>query len=375
MKTALEEVGRAAEAAVKRFGRSLLPRNTQAKVGLHPGSLVHLGKRRVDEARIRLVEYDERDLTETDLPTDAEWAGYDNPQPVSWINVDGLHDLDCIQRIGDAFGIHALTLEDVLNTGHRAKLEEFDSYIFAVLKMIRWDDAAREVRTEQLSLILGRGYLLTFQEQPGDVFEPVRGRIRLSRGQIRKLGPDYLAFALMDAVVDNYMVVLERLGEELEAIEEALEDGQPQPELLRRIHNLKREMMFVRRAVWPVRECLSNLSRDESPLVSTGTQVFFRDLQDHTMQVVETLEIMRDMANGLQDLYLSMVSNRMNEVMKVLTIIATIFIPMTFFAGIYGMNFENMPELKWEWGYPALWGVMIACFLGILSFFRKKRWL
>ncbi len=375
MKTSLENVGRTAEAAVKRFGRSLLPRNTRAKVGLHPGSLVHLGKRKVEEARVRLVEYDEQELTETDLPVDARWADFATSQPVSWINVDGLHDIECIQAIGDAFGIHALTLEDVLNTGHRPKFEEFDSYIFAVLKMIRWDEAAREVRTEQLSLVLGRAYLLTFQEQPGDVFEPVRGRIRLSRGRIRKLGPDYLAFALMDAVVDNYMVVLERLGEELESIEEALEDGQPQPELLRRIHNLKREMMFVRRAVWPVRESLSNLSRDESPLVDAGTQIFFRDLQDHSMQVVETLEIMRDMANGLQDLYLSMVSNRMNEVMKVLTIIATIFIPLTFFAGIYGMNFENMPELKWEWGYPTLWGVMIACFLGMLGFFRNKRWL
>lgn len=354
--------------------RSLAPKNTRAKIGMQPGSLVHLGRQKIDIARLRLVEYDQQALREVELPADEQWDKFKESPQVSWVNVDGLHDTDCIASMGEAFEVHPLTLEDLLNTGHRPKFEEYEKYIFGVMKMIRWDEAAGEVRVEQLSLILGEGYLLTYQEQPGDVFDPVRERIRHSRGRIRKLGSDYLAFALMDAVVDNYMVVLEHLGQELESIEEALEDGHPQPELLKRIHNLKREMIFVRRAVWPIREGLGGLSRGESPLVKDETQAFFRDLYDHTIQVVDTLENMRDMASSLQDLYLSLVSNRMNEVMKVLTIMATIFIPLTFIAGIYGMNFEVMPELHWEWGYPAVWVVMIASGLAMVAFFRRKGW-
>ncbi len=354
--------------------RSVAPKNAGAKVGMHPGSLVHLGRQKVDAALLQLVEYDQEVLVEVALSPDEQWQKFKESPQVSWVNVDGLHDTDCIAAMGEAFDVHPLTLEDLLNTGHRPKFEEFEHYIFGVLKMISWDDAVSEVRVEQLSLVLGEGYLLTFQEQPGDVLEPVRERIRHSRGRIRKVGSDYLAFALMDAVVDNYMVVLEHLGEELESIEEALEEGQPQPELLKRIHNLKREMIFVRRAVWPIREGLGGLSRGESPLVKEETQAFFRDLYDHTIQVIDTLENMRDMASSLQDLYLSMVSNRMNEVMKVLTIMATIFIPLTFIAGIYGMNFDSIPELHWEWGYPAVWLLMITCGLSMVAYFRKKGW-
>jgi magnesium transporter len=265
-------------------------------------------------------------------------------------------------------------LEDVLNTGHRPKFEEHDDYLFLVLKMLFMPAGSNEVHTEQVSLIIKDKLVLSFQEQAGDVFDGIRERLRNNRGRIRKRGADYLAYALLDSVIDNYFVILEKIGEEIELLEDEL-IAAPTPTTLHKIHNLKREMILLRKSVWPLRELISGMQRCESPLIAEGTEIFFKDIYDHTIQVIDTVETFRDILSGMLDLYLSSISNRMNEVMKVLTIMATIFIPLTFIAGIYGMNFDVMPELHWPWGYAAFWVVILIVAGTMLAFFKKKKWL
>ena len=347
-------------------------RTTGKKAGAPPGTLVYTGEKREEPVRVTMVEYDEGKVEEKTL-TDPEFQGIRGRPPVTWINIDGLHDLELIQRVGTDFDLHPLTLEDVVSTGQRAKHEEYDEYIFLVLRMLRLEGEDIQVSSEQVSLILGDGYVLSFQEAHGDVWDPVRERIRTGT-RIRKKGPDYLAYALMDAVVDQYFSILERFAEVVEELEtEVLDD--PSADTMRRIHGLKHEMLVVRRAVWPLRELSNALARSESSLVQEETQVFLRDVYDHTVQVIDTAETLRDVVSGLMDLYMSSVSNRMNEIMKVLTIMASIFIPLTFLAGIYGMNFEFMPELSIRWAYPALLVVMAAIGGGLLLFFKKRGWL
>jgi magnesium transporter len=344
------------------------------KAGLPPGTLVHIGEKGQAESRIYLIVYEESDLREKEVREIQSVLPFKNHPTVSWLNIDGLQDLDLIQRIGNALAIHPLTLEDIVNTGQRAKTEEFDHYLFVVLKMLRYDPAARHIRAEQVSLILGERYLMSFQELPGDVFDGVRERLRKDKGRIRRSGADYLLYALMDAIVDQYFIILETFGEKIEDIEEELLDY-PTHEMLQELHDIKREMIFFRKQVWPLREILSSLSKREMDLITESTIVFLRDVYDHTIQVIDTIESYRDVLSGMVDIYLSTMSNRMNEVMKVLTIIATIFIPVTFVAGIYGMNFSYMPELRWPWGYLWFWGVVVATATGMLVFFRRKKWL
>jgi magnesium transporter len=344
------------------------------KAGLSPGSLVHIGDKQKDSINISLIHYDAGHLEEKLLPTIEASFPYRDAQPVTWINVDGLHDLSVVEKMGAHFGIHPLVLEDIVNTGQRTKVEEFDDYIYIVFKMLVFDETAGHITSEQISVILGSQLLVSFQEKEGDVFDFVRERIRRARGRIRKSGCDYLVYALMDAVVDHYFVVLEKLGEKIESIEEQLLE-KPTPQLLQDIHHLKREMIFFRKQVWPLREVTNSLIKDPSQLIRESTHIFIRDVYDHTVQVIDTIESFRDVLSGLSDLYLSTVSNRMNEVMKVLTIIATIFIPLTFIAGIYGMNFEFMPELKWRWSYPTLWAILLAIFTAMLLWFKRKKWL
>jgi len=265
-------------------------------------------------------------------------------------------------------------MEDIANTDQRPKIEDFESYLFAVLKMLSYDEKEGEIIVEQLSLILGPSWVISFQENEGDVFDPIRERIRGAQGRIRKMGADYLVYALIDAVVDNYFIAIEKIGEKIEDIEDELV-ASPSPETLRAIHNLKRQMIVLRKSVWPLREVISRLERWESQLISKLTDIYLRDVYDHTIQVIDAIETYRDMLSGMLDIYLSSVSNRMNEVMKVLTIIATIFIPLTLVAGIYGMNFSYMPELKWDWGYPMVLSIMLAIGLVMLIYFRKKKWL
>ncbi|MBM3311709.1 MAG: magnesium/cobalt transporter CorA, partial [Candidatus Aminicenantes bacterium] len=286
----------------------------------------------------------------------------------------GVHDPDLINRLGTAYELHPLILEDIMTTSQRPKMEDLGSSVYVVLKMLELDGPGAAIVTDQLSLVFGKNYVVSFQEKPGDMFDQVRERLRQGKGRLRKMGADYLAYALLDAVVDHYFVVLESLGERVEALEEELV-GDPSQATLHRIHALKREMIFLRKSVWPLREVVAKLERAESELIKESTEIFFRDVYDHTIQVIDNIETFREMLSGMLETYLSSVSNRMNRVMKVLTIIATIFIPLTFLAGVYGMNFEHMPELKWRYGYFLVWGVMIALGAGMAIAFKRKKWL
>lgn len=344
------------------------------KVAQPPGTLIHVGEKKSETVTLNLFRYNKDILEDKKMEDPRECLSEKEFKGVCWINICGIHDITTIETIGNNFNIHPLVQEDILNTYHRPKFEESEEYLFLVLKMLMYDPEAKNVISEQVSFVLGPNFLVTFQEQEGDVFNPVRERLRKALGRIRKMGPDYLLYALMDAVVDNYFLVLEAIGEELEILEDQLLEN-PTPEVLQTVHKLKREMIFLRRAVWPLREVINGLEKSGSKLVKKTTAVYLRDIYDHTIQVIETVETYRDMVSGLQDLYLSSVSNKMNEVMKVLTIIATIFIPLTFIAGIYGMNFEFMPELKLKNGYFFIWGIMIVIFLWMLFYFKRKKWM
>jgi len=344
------------------------------KSGLPPGTLIHIGKQKTEKVRISIIDYDEQQLEEKEAQTVEECFPFKDKPTVTWINVDGVHDVTLIEQLGSQFGFHPLLQEDIMNTDQRPKLEDHEQYLFIVLKMLYHDPAADEITAEQVSLILGSKFLLSFQEREGDVFEPVRDRIRTKKGRIRKAGADFLAYALIDAIVDHYFVILEQLEEKIEEAEEELV-ANPTPETLRAIHRLKRAMIFLSKSVWPLREVINGLEDSDSPLMHDSTGIYLRDLYDHIIQVLDTMENFREMIAGMFDIYLSSISNKLNEVMKVLTIIATIFIPLTFLAGVYGMNFRYMPELEWRWGYPVIWAVMLAVLIVMVGYFRKKRWI
>jgi magnesium transporter len=344
------------------------------KAGLPPGSLVHIGDKKAESPKITIIDYDGDTFQEKEAKSIEECCALKETPTVSWINVDGVHDSRLISDLGSRFGVHPLILEDIMTTAQRPKMEDMGDYIYIVVRMLDLVNKEKEVRSEQVSLILGSNFVISFQESEGDVFDAVRDRIRSGKGRIRKQGPDYLAYTLIDAIVDNYFLVLEKLGENVEEIEEALVSN-PDRETLHEIHTLKREMIYLRKSVWPLREVISGLERTESELIKDSTGIFLRDVYDHTIQVIDTVETYRDMLSGMLDIYLSSLSNRMNEVMKVLTIIATIFIPLTFIAGIYGMNFKFMPELEWRWGYFLVLAVMLAIGVLMVILFKRRRWL
>ena len=344
------------------------------KAGLPPGTLVHIGERKAEQIRITVIDYDENNFQEKLVNTVEECFEFKLTPTVTWINIDGLHDTAIIEKTGKHFDIHSLILEDILNTGQRPKFEDMEKYIFLVLKMLRFDDQSQAILSEQVSIVLASNCVISFQENIGDVFEPVRDRIRTAKGRIRKMGSDYLMYALLDTIVDNYFGILEKLGEKTEFLEEELV-GNATENTLKQIHHLKKEMVFLRKCVWPLRELISGMERSESSLIKETIGVYLRDVYDHTIQVIDTVESLRDMVSGMLDIYLSSISNRMNSVMKVLTIIATIFIPLTFVAGIYGMNFKYMPELEWKWGYLAALVVMVIIGICMLIYFRRRKWL
>jgi magnesium transporter len=356
-----------------------LLKSSSRKAGLPPGSSVYVGEQRVDRVSITIIDYDENNLRQSTPASLEECFIYKDTPSISWINIDGLHDTETISRIGAAFGLHPLIIEDVLNTTQRPKIDVHDEYVYMVLRMHSYDVVKHEVTTEQVSIVLGTAFLLTFQEKPGDIFDPVRERLKTGRGRIRRMGHDYLAYSLLDSVVDSYFSVLEKVGEEIDQLEENLLNA-PTPEMLRRIHFFKREMILMRKAVWPLREVISTLQREEVDLVSDAIMVYLRDLHDHTIQVIDTVETFRDMLSSMVEIYLSSISNRMNEVMKVLTIFAAIFIPLTLIAGIYGMNFNtaksplNMPELDWYFGYPFALILMALVGFGMMMIFKRKGW-
>ena len=349
-------------------------RKTSKKAGLAPGTLVHDGDKKVEKAKITIIDYDATQFQEKEVETIEECFPFRDTPTITWINIDGLHEVGIIEKIGKHFSIHPLILEDILHTGQRPKMEDFEDHIFLVVKMFYYDEKDNEIKMEQVSLLLGSNFVISFQEREGDIFNSIRERIRNHKGRIRRMKADYLGYALLDTIVDNYFIILEKIGEDIENMEEELVT-RPTPETLQTIHNLKRELIVLRKSIWPLREVVNSLERGESPLINEATGVYLRDVYDHTIQVIDTIETFRDMVSGMLDIYLSSISNKMNEVMKVLTIIATIFIPLTFVAGIYGMNFEFMPELKWHWGYFAALFVMVIIVVSMLFCFRRKRWL
>lgn len=348
--------------------------SSSRKAGLSPGALVYIGDKKDEKVKISIIDYNLEQLEEKVAKSIEECFPFKEKPTSTWINIDGIHKPEIIEKIGKYFDIHPLILEDILNTGQRPKLEDFDSYIYIVLKMLTLEEEGNELIGEQLSILMGANFVISFQEREGDIFNPIRERIRNSKGRIRKMGTDYLTYTLIDAIVDNYFIILEKFGEKIEDMEEELITN-PQPDTLQTIHNLKRDLIFMRKTVWPLREVVSSMLRDESQLIQEPTQIFLKDVYDHTIQVIDTIETYRDMVSGMLDIYLSSISNKMNEVMKVLTIIATIFIPITFIAGIYGMNFEYMPELGWHYSYFAIWGIIILTTLVMVSYFRRKHWL
>lgn len=356
------------------IGMSRLVRRRGKKIGLPPGTPVYVGEKKIEEVKISIIDYDETQFQEKEAKAIEECFPFKETPTVTWINIDGVHNVDIIEKIGKHFDLHPLIMEDIVHTEQRPKMEDFGHYIFIVLKMLYYDDDGNEIKGEQVSLILGERFVISFQEKEGDIFDSIRDRIRNAKGRVRKMGSDYLAYLLLDAVVDHYFTILEKLGERIEVLEEKLVTD-PRPETLQEIHKLKREMIFLRRSVWPLRELISGLERAESSLFKKATRIYLRDIYDHTIQVIDTVETYRDMLSGMHDTYLSSISNRMNEIMKVLTIIATIFIPLTFIAGIYGMNFEFMPELKWRWAYFGIWSIIVVVAVIMLVFFKRKKWL
>lgn len=345
----------------------------RTKAGLPPGTLVHVGEIKTERVKVTVMAYDEHALKEFE-PAKLQDAGRAEETPgVTWINVDGLHEVAVIEALGKKFGLHPLALEDVLHADQRPKLEDHGEYLYVVLKMLYLDDSKRRVLAEQVSLIVGARFVITFQEGGGDVFAGIRDRLR-SGGKLRKLGADFLAHSLIDAVVDQYFVILEMLGESIEGLDARILKN-PRPEALRQLHELKRTMLFLRKSVWPLREVVSGLERLESPLRATELKPYLRDLYDHTIQVIDSIETMRDLVSGLVDLYVSSLSNRLTAAMKTLAVIATIFMPLSFVAGFWGMNFENLPGLHSPWGYPAALLLMIAVTATMLLMFRRKGWL
>jgi magnesium transporter len=343
------------------------------QAGLPPGTMIHVGEQKVAQVRIRRIRYDEQHYEDLALAIGQPLAPPPDERQVTWISVVGLHQVEVIEAIGNAFGVHPLALEDIVHSGQRPKLDDYEQQLFIVLNTLDAVDDQR-IEAEQVSLLVGPNYVVSFQERDSALFDPVRERIKAGKGRSRKLGADYLAYALIDTVVDHYFVVLERFSEITERLEETLIQ-RPDPDVLGLLHGLKRQMILLRKSIWPLREVVSGLQRGESPLITDATRLYLRDVYDHTVRVIDTIETLRDLLSGMLDIYLSSLSCRLNEVMKVLTIIATIFIPLTFLTSIYGMNFADMPELKWRWGYPALWLVMAAIGGGMLLYFRKKRWL
>lgn len=344
------------------------------KTGLSPGSIVHIGEQKVDQVKISLIDYNNEKHDIKILSSIEDAYSHRDTETVSWINIIGLHDPNILQDIGTHFDVHALTLEDIVNTEQRPKIEIFDEYIFIVLKMIFYSDKRETIETEQWSIILGNKFVITFQEKEGDLFDPIRTRIKIQKGRLRRRGADYLTYALIDIVVDNYYLIVENIGEILESIEEEVLEN-PDKTIPQKIQSFKKDLLWLRKTLWPLREAISNLNKQETELIVESTTPYLQDLYDHTIQVVDTLETFREMATGILELYQSTVSNKMNEVMKVLTIVASIFIPLTFIAGIYGMNFENMPELKWPFGYFMAWTLMILIGAMLVIVFRKRKWL
>ncbi|NMM63155.1 magnesium/cobalt transporter CorA [Clostridium sp. P21] len=348
--------------------------NNPKKVGSAPGTLVHIGSRFKENSEITFIKYD-KETEETFHTNDIDKCfSYIDNKKINWLNIEGLQDVSIIERIGKEFNLHPLLLEDILNTGQRAKIDDYDDCIFIVLKVLTYNKNLKKIKSEQVSFVFVNNCIISFQERDIGVFDNVKNRIKVSNGNIRKLGADYLLYGLIDAVVDSYFVILENFGNKIDSVEDALINN-PQKGILKSIHNLKREMLFLRNSIWPLREVVSILVRGDNSRFSENTIVYLRDVYDHIIQIIDTVEVYRDMLSGMLDTYLSSISNKTNDVMKVLTIISTIFIPITFLAGVYGMNFKYIPELEMPYGYGLFWVIVIIITLLMIRYFKKKTWI
>jgi len=354
--------------------RKLLKKRS-SKIGLAPGTIKYIGEKKNIPSSITLMDYGKNIFTEKKINSVTELSPFTTSPSVSWINITGLNDTELLKQVGDSFSIHPLVMSDIVNTDHRPKMEDYQDYLYFVIKMLSFDDNKKEICSEQVSIILTNNCLISFQERGGDVFEPIRDRIKNNKGRIRQMGNDYLAYLLLDAITEHYFVILEKLGDMIEPLEDRLLNDPAEQSNIKEIYKLKHESLFLRKSVWPLRELTNNFQKLETSLINKSTRVFLRDLYDHTVQIIDTIESMRDILAGMIDLYLSSVSNKMNEVMKVLTIIGSIFIPLGFLAGLYGMNFKYMPELELKWGYFALIAVMAVIVVSMLAFFKKKKWI
>jgi len=344
------------------------------KAGLPSGTLVYTGEKKDEKVSIHVIDFDEATFAETELTAVEACIPYKDKPTVTWINVDGVHNVPMLEKLGDCFGLHRLVMEDITNTDQRPKTEDYGDYLYIVLKMLS-HGKDNEIVTEQLSIIVGKNFVLSFQEGlEGDVFNLIRDHLRTGKGRIRKMGADYLAYALLDAVVDNYFVILEKFGDRIELLESELIEN-PAPGTVQKIYILKRELIFLHNAVWPLREAVNSLGKHESPLIREATVPYLRDVYDHVIHVIDSVDIYREMITGMLDMYLSSVSNRLNEVMKVLTAISLIFMPLTFIVGLYGMNFKYMPELEWRYGYFFTLFVMLGIGIVMFFYFKRKKWL
>lgn len=344
------------------------------KAGLPPGSLVHVGEVLETEVRITIVDYNKDVIEEQTVESVEQILQCREKDTVTWVNIEGLGNIELVGAIGEAFNIHPLVLEDILNTHQRPKLEEYDDYLYCVLKGISLAENGFSVEYEQISMLILNDFVFTFKEKQDELFEPVRRRLRSSKGHFRSQGADYLAYVILDTIVDSYFSLQDSLDDIVDSVEEELLT-EPTPKTLGTIQSVKRELIIIRRSISPLREMLNAILRSESPLIEEKSLIYFRDISDHVLRISESIESSRDMIAGLLDIYITTISNKMNEIMKVLTVFASIFIPLTFIAGIYGMNFEYMPELKWKWAYPALWVAFIAIPVILLVYFKKKKWL
>lgn len=339
-----------------------------------PGSIVYTGENPTEKLFIDAFDYAKDFVNESELKSVEEAFNFKHTNSNTWININGLNHIQDIEKIGKHYNLHPLIMADIANTSQRPKIDVYDDYIFVILKMLYYDEN-ENINIEQISLVLGKNYVLSFQEIEGDVFDNVRERLRLANGRIRTHGTDYLLYALIDAIVDHYYIVSETMGNKIEDLEELLFSPELHEDLSQQVLNLKKEVLKIRRAIFPIREIISRIEKNEHVLINPNSLQYYRDIYDHVIQLSDSVDIYREMVWSLMDMYMTSISNKMNEVMKVLTIIATIFIPLTFIAGIYGMNFDHMPELHFRYGYVILWGIMIVIFLGMLYYFKRKKWL
>jgi len=348
-------------------------KRSSSKAGLSPGSLTYVGDKHEEKLEVELIRYSTEEYTEESIENIDDVFPIENTPSIKWINVVGLHDPSTIEAIGKNLDIHSLVLEDILNPLQRPKVEDLDGCLFLIIKSIHSEESTGEYNIDQVSLLIGVNFVISFQEKNRGLFDDLKRRIKNGKERIRNRGADYLAYSIMDIIVDNYFTELEKLGNQIEEVEDTIIKS-PGTESLDSIYKFKRELILIRKSIFPVRNVIHRIDRVGGDLFQESTDIYLSDLSDHILQIIDIIDTFRDIVASMMDIYLSSVSNRMNEVMKTLTIFASIFIPLTFIAGIYGMNFDYMPELKWHWGYFGFWGVVLTLLVSMLIYFKKKKW-